>query len=128
VVLTKDIFAHPIVESNIPKFALEKFFFGGGGGGGFFWDVVLRLCSPHNLHLDDGVRRMYLYIYNNNCDLEPFFIQKNHHSFGKKDQFNAKSWRLGLVHKNCSASLGAPKLKAFKSLNISSNLFPHCNF
>jgi hypothetical protein len=34
VVLAKDIFTHSIVESNIPQFALEKFW---GGGGLFFF-------------------------------------------------------------------------------------------
>jgi hypothetical protein len=35
----KDIFTHPIVENNIPQFALEKF----GGRGVIFCDLVLGL-------------------------------------------------------------------------------------
>ncbi len=38
VVLAKDIFTHSIVESNIPQFALEKFW--GGGGLFFFWSCL----------------------------------------------------------------------------------------
>jgi hypothetical protein len=36
----KDIFTHPIVENNIPQFALEKLEGGGEGGGYFLWSCL----------------------------------------------------------------------------------------